>query len=76
MTNEEMERIMNYMIVRQEEFAEQMAKQQALNSHMQQIMLSVVESQQRNTVDIANLASIVDRLVEAMPRSSNGKDNR
>lgn len=86
MSNEELERIMNFIIVRQErlaerdeQFAEQMAQQQALmkeqqafNAQMQRVIDSVIETQQRNTVDIANLAAVVDRIIEAMPRSDNG----
>jgi len=76
MNNEEIERIMNFMILRQETFAEQMTQQQALmkeqqafNAQMQKVLHSVIETQQRNTTDIANLAAIVDRIVEAMPNN-------
>ncbi len=78
MTNEESERAMNF-IERQERFAEEFqrqqavnAQQQALNAHMQQVMLSVIEAQERNSVDIVNLLSVVTRIVEAMPRGGNG----
>ena len=89
MSNEELERIMNFIIERQERFAEQQEllieqdkrfaaefeRQHALNNQLQNVMLSVAEAQQRNTADIGNLAAVVDRIVEAMPKGSNGNGN-
>lgn len=89
MTNEELTQVMNFIIQRQEEFAERMIqaedrlvrieqiveKNALQQSHTNNVLAAVVEVQQRTALDIAGLASVIDRVVEAMPPRADG-DNR
>ena len=79
MSDEDRERIMNFIIQRQEEFAsqmvqqqEQMAHQQALTAYMQKALVSMIEAQERTSADVANLTAFTKRLADFVAPPNGG----
>jgi septal ring factor EnvC (AmiA/AmiB activator) len=79
-TNEELERVMNFIIERQERVAEQqelfatqmtqsnerVTRLERLAEYQQGLLTGVIESQDRTNQDVRNLTTQVDRIVEAV----------
>jgi chromosome segregation ATPase len=56
MTPEEMERVMNFIIERQEQFTNQLAEQQAILSQQQMLVGTLIESQNTLTATVQQIA--------------------
>jgi len=66
MTNEEMERIMNFLINRQEIFADQMMQSNARMTRLEEAMIALTESQGQTNREVRNLTVVVDRIADAV----------
>ncbi|MCP9495704.1 MAG: hypothetical protein MSG64_14755 [Pyrinomonadaceae bacterium MAG19_C2-C3] len=66
MTNEEMERIMNFIIERQEVFAERMVQSDERLTRVEQITAGLAVSNDQNNQQIKLLITQVDRIAETL----------
>lgn len=73
MTNDEMEKVMNFLIHRQEVFAENQEKMQSAIATLAQAQTNLAEAQTQTQRDISNLSKIVSGLVDIVIEGRNGK---